>query len=50
LGYDYFFPLYPPSAVPGGPATSGFIAFGDFGHQTMAISPIAFYLAGAAVA
>lgn len=48
LNYDFFFPLYPAGAQPGGPATKGYLAFGNFGHSQLTFQPIDYYLTGAA--
>jgi hypothetical protein len=48
---DFFFPLYPASAVPGGPATAGYFAYGEFkAGNAMEGGAISYYLTGAAIA
>jgi hypothetical protein len=46
---DFFFPLYPASAYPGGPATAGYFAYGEFkAGDNMRIEGTDHYLTGAA--
>jgi len=48
---DFFFPVYPASAVPGGPATSGYFNYGQFkAGNTMIRKTINHYMTGAAAA
>lgn len=49
IGYDFFFTLYPEGATPGGPATSGYVAFGRFSAHgsPLKLVPINYFLTGA---
>lgn len=47
-GYDFFFPVYPQGSAPGGPAASGYLAFGHFAGGQLSFQPISYYLTGAA--
>lgn len=46
--YDFFFALYPEGATIGGPPTSGYLVYGYFKHGPLTVSPIPYYLTGAA--
>lgn len=45
---DYFFAVYPGDVVPGGPAVSGYLAFGSYKKPNITFTPIDYYLTGAA--
>lgn len=43
----YFFTLYPEGTLPGGPAVTGYVVFGNFKGSSLKMVPIQYYLAGA---
>lgn len=48
-GYDYFFPVYPAGTNPTAPTVSGFVYFGNFNQNHLAVNAIDYYLTGAAI-